>query len=33
MMRHAWSNDRIVGAYADGWRVADSLFEHHHSPL
>jgi hypothetical protein len=33
MMRHAWSNDQIVGAYADGWRVADSLFEHHHSPL
>jgi T5SS/PEP-CTERM-associated repeat protein len=33
MMRHAWSNDQIVGAYADGWRVADSLFEHHDSPL
>ena len=33
MMRHASSNDQIVGAYADGWRVADSLFEHHHSPL
>ena len=33
MQRQAWSNDQIVGAYADGWRVADSLFEHHHSPL
>ena len=33
MHRQAWSNDQIVGAYADGWRVADSLFEHHHSPL
>lgn len=33
MMRQAWSNDQIVGAYADGWRVAESLFEHHHSPL
>ncbi len=33
LMRHAWSNDQIVGAYADGWRVAHSLFEHHHSPL
>ena len=32
-LRHAWSNDQIVGAYADGWRVAHSLFEHHHSPL
>lgn len=33
LMRHAWSNDQIVGAYADGWRVAQSLFEHHHAPL
>ena len=33
LLRHAWSNDQIVGAYADGWRVAHSLFEHHHSAL
>lgn len=33
LRRQAWSNDQIVGAYADGWRAADSLFEHHHSPL
>jgi len=33
MLRHAWSNDQIVGAYAGSWRVADSLFEHDHSPL
>jgi len=33
LLRHAWSNDQIVGAYADGWRVAHSLFEHHHAPL
>jgi T5SS/PEP-CTERM-associated repeat protein len=33
IVRHAWSNDQIVGAYADGWRVAHSLFEHHHAPL
>ncbi|GEP58585.1 beta strand repeat-containing protein [Reyranella soli] len=33
MLRQAWSNDQIVGAYADGWRAAHSLFEHHHSPL
>ena len=33
LMRQAYSNDQIVGAYADGWRAAHSLFEHHHSPL
>lgn len=33
LMRHAWTNDRIVGACADGWRAARSLFEHHHAPL
>ena len=33
VVRQAYSNDQIVGAYADGWRVAHSLFEHHHSPL
>ncbi|MBI2740861.1 MAG: hypothetical protein HYX38_30540 [Rhodospirillales bacterium] len=33
MVRQAYSNDQIVGAYADGWRMAHSLFEHHHSPL
>lgn len=22
-----------AAAYADSWRVAHSLFEHHHSPL
>jgi fibronectin-binding autotransporter adhesin len=33
LMRQAYNNDQIVGAYADGWRVAHSLFEHHHSPL
>jgi T5SS/PEP-CTERM-associated repeat protein len=33
LLRHAYSNDQIVGAYADAWRVAHSLFEHHHSPL
>lgn len=33
MLRQAYSNDQIVGAYADGWRAAHSLFEHHHSPL
>jgi hypothetical protein len=32
-VRQAWSNAEIVGAYADAWRVAHSLFEHHHSPL
>ena len=32
-MRQAYNNDQIVGAYADGWRAAHSLFEHHHSPL
>lgn len=33
MLRQAYSNDQIVGAYADGWRAAHSLFEHHHAPL
>jgi len=32
-LRQAYDNDQIVGAYADGWRVAHSLFEHHHAPL
>lgn len=32
-VRQAYSNDQIVGAYAEGWRVVHSLFEHHHSPL
>ena len=33
MTRQAWSNDQIVGAYADSWRVSHSLFEHDHAPL
>jgi hypothetical protein len=33
MVCQAYGNDQIVGAYADSWRVAQSLFEHHHSPL
>jgi hypothetical protein len=33
MVRQAWSNDQIVGAYADSWRVSHSLFEHDHAPL
>jgi T5SS/PEP-CTERM-associated repeat protein len=33
MTRQAWSNDQIVGAYADSWRVPHSLFEHDYAPL